>query len=149
MMSKLFAMAIPLSLALVGGTARAQQSSAPPDHTSPAGDCILGHYRITSVRPYVHEVNNGKRVVSRELRGAELYVDAQPGVTREWLTSQLEQHVRTMASSPMTGCPLAVQGARVDVVSAGPGFRVRLTGPNEAQAEQILQLARSLGRTRG
>lgn len=132
-----------LAAGVLGSSAWADASATPTERGAQAG-CILAPYQVTSVRPYVREVNNGKRVVSRDLRGAELYLQAEPGVTREWLTAQLQQHTSQMGNSSMPGCPLGVPGTTVEVTSAGPGFVVRLIAPNHDQAEKLLRLARTL-----
>ncbi len=42
-----------------------------------------------------------------------------PGVTREWLQRQVEDHMGLMAGAPMSDCPLSVAGAAADVSSTG------------------------------
>lgn len=142
--SKLVGIVTVLSAVVLGPAAWADENVTHTEHSAQAG-CVLAPYHVTSVRPYVREVNNGKRVVSRDLRGAELYLQAQPGVTREWLTAQLQQHLSQMGGTSMPGCPLSVQGTTVEVSSAGSGFVVRLVAPNHDKAESVLQLARALG----
>ena len=141
--TKLVGIVTVLATTVLGSAAWADESATHTQHSAQSG-CVLQPYHVSSVHPYVHEINNGKRVVSRDLRGAELYVQAQPGVTREWLTAQLQQHIGQMGNTSMPGCPLGVLGTTVEVSSAGPGFIVRLIAPDQDKAEDVLRLARAL-----
>ena len=132
-----------LMAAAFAGTS-ASADVGPSGRTGPKNDCALRGYHVTSVRPYVREVNNGKRVVSRDLRGAEFYVEARPGISSEWLMMMLLDHIDRMGSGPLAACPAAVPGTEVDVTSSGPGFLVRLTAPDERRASEVLDLARTL-----
>ena len=103
------------------------------------GDCSLGtRYPVSSVEPYQTDQVAGVSNVGRVLRGADIYVVAQPGVTREWLQRQLESEVVTGA------CDFGVDRPTVDVISAGGGFTVRVSGPSEAAAHEILRRAEPL-----
>lgn len=50
--------------------------------TPPSQDCLLREHRITSVTPYRVEERIGKSAM-RRLRGAEVFVQAEPGLTAE------------------------------------------------------------------
>ena len=74
------------------------------------------------------------------VRGAELAIEARPGLTAEWLELELERHVA--AASP--DCPLDVGAPRVTVRSARDGFVVEIRGDSDAAAREILRRARGL-----
>ena len=102
-------------------------------------DCSLGiRYPVTSVTPYHTEEAGGYASMSGAFRGAEIYIVALPGMTREWLQRQLESEIGTDT------CDFGVNRPTVDVISAGGGFTVRVSGPNEAAANQILERAELL-----
>ena len=84
--SKIVAMAGGL-IALLTGAA----SSAAPQQA-----CSLGtEYPVVSVSPYKRQAETGGYggTVNRVLRGADIRVAAQPGLTAEWLQRQLEAQV--------------------------------------------------------
>jgi len=102
-------------------------------------DCSLGiRYPVSSVKPYHTEDAGGYASMSNTFRGAEIYIVALPGMTREWLQRDLESEIGTDA------CDFGVSRPTVDVLSAGGGFALRVTGPNEAAANQILRRAELL-----
>jgi len=79
------------------------------------------------------------------LRGAQIYIQAEPGLTAEWLQLTLERHLAAMkGSAAMPNCALGVGHVRVEVVSAGPGFWVRLIGQDKRTAEEVLRRAKLL-----
>src|SRR4051812_25953951 len=68
--------------------------------------CALTQHRVTSIRPHYAARQIG-RTTWKEIRGAELYVPAEPGLTAQWLQREVEQHVSMMhGSAAMPGCPL-------------------------------------------
>lgn len=46
----------------------------------------------------------------------------------------------------MRDCPLEVDKVQVEVLSAGPGFTVRLMAPDQKSGEEVLRRAQSLAR---
>jgi hypothetical protein len=107
--------------------------------------CFLDSYRVTSVEPYRPQQELGHSKVSH-LRGAQIFVQAQPGLTAEWLRLQVAQHVQQMQSSStrMPDCPLDVSGTQVQVDPAGTGFSVKLIAQDSHRAQEILDRARLL-----
>ncbi|MES1205995.1 MAG: hypothetical protein ABUS79_08655, partial [Pseudomonadota bacterium] len=65
------------------------------------------------------------------LRGADLHVPAQPGLTGEWLQRSIEQSIAS------GDCDLGVRNVTVTVLSAGDGFDVQLTTPDEKAASEL------------
>jgi len=95
---------------------------------------IGGKYQARSVQPFVTTEDAGYTTIQR-FRGAEMFVAAQPGLTREWLQRVLTDQI---ASGE---CNFGVQDASVTVLSAGGGFSVRVTGRDERAAAEILRNA--------
>ncbi|MCY1024027.1 hypothetical protein [Pyxidicoccus sp. MSG2] len=105
---------------------------------------ILQEHHIASVRPYKIEEHIGK-LTSHRIQGAEVYVEAEPGLTAEWLRLKLARHLDAMRSSaPMPDCPLDVADVRVEVASAGAGFTVKVIAADSAHADEVLRRARLL-----
>jgi hypothetical protein len=102
-------------------------------------NCSLGiRYPVTAVKPYRSEDAAGYAAMGRTFRGADIYIVAQPGMTREWLQRRMESEIGTDT------CDFGVSRPTVDVISAGGGFLVRVSGPNEAAANEILTRAELL-----
>jgi len=103
------------------------------------GSCSLGGmYRVLSVDKYEIQDKSGY-TMERELRGAEVEVAAQPGLTREWLQRRLEMEVANGT------CDLGAPNVRVDVLSSGDRFSVRFSGTDRKTAGAILDHARLFG----
>ena len=101
--------------------------------------CILSEHTIVSVVPYKVEEHIGKNVVQR-VRGAQVYYQAEPGLTPEWLQLNFERHLAAMKGpAAMPDCAFDLDGVRVDVTSAGSGYWVRLAAPDSTTGEEILR----------
>ncbi len=109
--------------------------------TKPA--CALAVHRVTAVKPYRLIEHSGRGSTER-LAGAEIFVQAEPGLTAEWLRLTLEQHLAAMKSIPMADCPLDMNDVRVQVDSAGPGFAVKIIANSARQAKEVLRRAELL-----
>jgi hypothetical protein len=106
--------------------------------------CILDEHRIVSVEPYQVDEHYG-RFTSPQVRGAQIYVQAAPNLTAEWLQLMLTRHLSEMnGAAAMPNCAFDVKDVRVDVTSAGPGFWVRLIAPDTKSGEEVLRRARLL-----
>lgn len=114
-------------------------------HAAPTeAPCILNEHRIVSVEPYQVDQHYG-RFTSPQVRGAQVYVQAEPGLTAEWLQLTLTRHLAEMkGSTSMHDCAFDMNDVRVDVTSAGPGFWVRLIAPDTKSGEEVLRRARLL-----
>jgi len=132
-----------LTALVVGGTLLVSTASFAAT-TSPA-DCVLRQYHVTSVTPYHSERQVGQAGVIRDLVGASVYVQAEPGLTAEWLRLNLDRHRTEMgAAATMKDCPFAVDDVQLDVESSGAGFYVTFLAPNPAKAEEVLRRTRLL-----
>jgi hypothetical protein len=113
--------------------------AAPGAHAgSPAGACFLS-YKPSHVLPYEVERSSEyeRHVADKTLAGAHVFIPAEPGLTGEWLRSQLDRR----AAPANEECPLDVQGVRVSVQSGGPGFWVTIASDDHQKAEEVLRRA--------
>ena len=131
------------SIILAAAALAPAASFAAPTEQAP---CILSAHRITSVTPYRVQQHVGRGVTSR-LAGAQVFVQAEPGLTPEWLQLQLARHITEMkAPAGMKNCALGVKDVSVKVDSAGTGFAVKLIARDSSQAEEVLRRAQLLAR---
>jgi hypothetical protein len=107
-----------------------------------AVDCWLRDFTVTAVKPY-YEAAHIKTPL-RRLKGAEIYVAAQPGLTIEWLRAEVTRHLVNMKAGSMAQCSFDGDGVQVTVASAGGGFRVVVRTDHDGQASEILRRAQSL-----
>jgi hypothetical protein len=120
-----------LALALVA----AVSAGARAERTEQFNRCSLGgKYQARAVQPFVTTEDAGYTSI-RTFRGAELFVPAQPGLTKEWLQRVLTEQIAS------GDCNFGVSDVSVNVLSAGGGFAVRLTGRDERAAGEILRSA--------
>lgn len=107
--------------------------------------CIFREHHVSAVRPYKVDEHIGRATIER-LRGAELYVPAEPGLTAEWLRLTLQRHLSQMSATGMADCPLDLKDIHVRVDSAGPGFWVTIAANDTGQAQEVLRRAQRLVR---
>lgn len=105
--------------------------------------CILLNHRVTSVKPYRIIERQGRGSTQR-LAGAEVFVQAEQGLTAQWLQLTVERHLAQMRGIHMGDCALDLDGVRVHVDSAGSGFAVKLIAKNPSQAKEVLRRAELL-----
>jgi hypothetical protein len=105
--------------------------------------CILKEHRVTKVQA-LHVTERHGRGSSERLVGAQVFVQAEPGLTAEWLQLSIQRHMAQMGASGMKHCSLDGKDVRVSVESAGAGFAVKITGKDATQAKEILRRARLL-----
>jgi hypothetical protein len=104
---------------------------------------VMGH-RVLSVTPHWVQESNGKR--TRHLTGADVRIEAEPGMTAEYLTVELRRGLSAATAEPGTlGGVLGVAGSSVEVRSTGDGFVFRITAPDAVHAEEIVRRAQQLG----
>jgi hypothetical protein len=129
------------SVALAAATAvptlaHAASPSRPP--------CILDEHHVVSVAPYQIEERSGHNTFQR-VRGAQVFIAAEPGLTAEWLQLNLQRHVTAMQGpAAMPDCAFDLSNVRVEVTSAGSGFWVRLIAPDTKSGEEVLRRAQLL-----
>lgn len=107
--------------------------------------CVLKQYKLSSVTPYRVQENISGHIFHQRVAGADLYVQAEPGLTAEWLQLNLGREVAAMQGpSTMKDCVFGVDKMQVQVESAGPGFRVRLSAPTAEAGQEVLRRAQLL-----
>lgn len=131
------------ALALSGTTLAPLASYAAPAAVK-AAPCILREHRITAVTPYRVESHQG-RAVLQELRGATVSVQAEPGLTAEWLQLTLARHLTAMRGmNGMKDCAFDINDVQVKVNSSGAGFSVHLIARDANTAKEVLRRAQLL-----
>ncbi|MET0793806.1 MAG: hypothetical protein ABW061_19965 [Polyangiaceae bacterium] len=131
------------ALILAGTTLAPMASYAAPAAAKPA-PCVLREHRITGVTQYRVQAHQG-RVAVQELRGATVFVQAEPGLTAEWLQLTLGRHLAAMQTmGGMKDCAFDVNDVQVKVTSSGAGFAVNLMARDPSKAEEVLRRARLL-----
>lgn len=140
------------SLALVGlGAACAPEPRAPVVSVAdlcanvPEAEQIRPSFfsagEIEMVRPAMGERRSIKEWV-REIRGAELVVRAEPGMTRQWLARLVRCHMA--AEEPRLRAddsPLVVDEPTVSFGEEETGFVIRIVGRNRQEGEDIFRRA--------
>jgi hypothetical protein len=104
-------------------------------------ECVFDKYAAISVAPYHLDEDFGLGTHSR-LHGAQVYVAAQPGLTAEWLSLSVQRELAESAQNEQ--CRPSVRGVQVSVTSAGSGFWVAMSAPDERSASALLAWARSI-----
>jgi hypothetical protein len=103
-----------------------------------AEPCSLGtKYHVSSVVPYRANENLGL-IYETKLRGAEIRVEAAPGLTQEWLQSRVQTQIANGE------CDFGDSSVKVHVVSMGDQFSVQLAGRGDRDAQNILSHAQRL-----
>ena len=106
--------------------------------------CILRDYQVKSVTPYTVDGHAGK-IAYRRLAGAQVYLEAQPGLTAEWLRVRLGRHLAEMrGAATMRDCAFDMKDVSIQVDSAGTGFNVKFTAKDTDQAKEVLRRAQLL-----
>lgn len=119
--------------------AAAATASAMPTREA-KNTCVFSKYDASSVAPYKAEENFGYGTYTK-LRGAQLFVPAREGLTEQWLTREVQGALSARSEGT---CKPNVDGVKVQVVSAGPGFWVQLIAANERSGNEVLSWARGL-----
>lgn len=136
-------LAVLPALALLGacgaGTQMAALDREPPRRALDPSTCELDRYAPVTVRPHFESDGfvNEDFNPPPQLRGAEVFVPARPGLTAEWLWHELGARPGDARS-----CATGVAGAEISVRPGGPGFVVTIRGDNGDSGQQILRLAR-------
>lgn len=132
MFSKRFVIATMVPAALAGFAAT---YSSPAAASSP---CVFDKYTPVSVQPYSQDESVGYGTYTF-VKGAQLYIRAQPGLTREWLALTLQK-----ALAGDEACNPDVKPVQISVTSAGNGFWVTLVGHDEKQADALIKWAKKV-----
>jgi len=104
--------------------------------------CVFETYSPGAVAPYEVEENVGYGS-ARVLRGAQLYVPAREGLTKEWLEVSVRQAFSAARAGEAARCRPQVRDVDISVTSAGTGFWVRLGSKKTETARALLLWART------
>jgi hypothetical protein len=130
-----------LSAALLAASLLVPSASLAGTNRTP---CVLKEHSVTSVTPYRVQERVGRGTVTR-LKGAQVFVRAEPGLTAEWLQLTLSRHLAAMhGPAAMKDCAFEVEKVKVQVSSAGAGFVVKLVAPDTTTAKEVLRRAELL-----
>ena len=110
-----------------------------------SGECELRTFKARQVAPLRVQERIGRGTIEK-LAGGQVFVPAQKGLSAECLRARVEEHVASVRGQGMAGCPLAVNGIQVAVVSGGTGYWVQLQAKDSQSAEQVLRLAKAIVR---
>jgi hypothetical protein len=121
--------------------------SAPTAYAANPGSCVFEKYAPVSVTPYSADENVSYSYGSYSfLRGAQLFVPAREGLTKEWLEASVQRALSEdaqKANEPTCQSP-HVKNVQVTVSSAGTGFWVALVARDERSADSLLKWARGI-----
>jgi len=140
----LFKALVP-ALLLAASSVQAADTHAPPQK------CVFEQYAPQSVVPFAQDEDFAYGSYSF-VRGAQLFVPATPGLTKEWLAASV-QRALAAETGAADGCAPKLKDVQVYVVSAGNGFWVQLIGRDQRSADALLKwaekvVARSQARVR-
>jgi hypothetical protein len=121
----------------MGAAATVNAQPQPQAEPQPGACNLTSTYPVVSVNPYTTTHQGGFPVGTPQTRGAVLHVQAQPGLTSEWLQRSVE------ASVANGDCGFA-RDTRVNVNPAGDGLDIVLSNPNENAARRIVNQAEQL-----
>lgn len=138
-MSKILTPALAASLLFGAGLSSAKAASPQT--------CVFDKYAPVAVQPYVAE--NGFDYGSYSyLGGAQLFVPAREGLTKEWLTASVQHALAAAQASQTDGTASCdspnVKNVTVSVVSGGNGFWVQLISQDSQSSEALLKWARGI-----
>lgn len=117
----------------------------PSAHAANPQSCVFDKYAPVAVAPYRSE--NGIDYGSYSyLGGAQLFVPAREGLTKEWLQTIVQRALsasgaQNASTSPACDAP-DLKNVRVTVVSGGNGYWVQLVSPDSRAQAALLQWAR-------
>jgi hypothetical protein len=131
-----------VGIAFASATTQAEPPAAAPPATA-APTCLFDSYPARAVAPYTVETNLGYGTAT-ELRGAQVFVNAKPGLTAEWLNRETQLWLRNQPINPNDECSPPTRNMMVDVAPGGPGFWVRLAARDEKTGRKVMNWARNI-----
>jgi hypothetical protein len=139
---KLVSATIAATLLLGGALA----PSASANHPERASSCVFDKHEPVHVVPFTVDSSMDWGSYSF-MGGAQLFVPAREGLTKEWLAAAVQHAVASAhVVSPgdaKTVCDLPkVKDVHVGVVSGGNGFWVQLIGRDDRTSDALLKWAR-------
>jgi hypothetical protein len=105
---------------------------------------MLERHEPLAVAPLYLEEDAGLGTYTR-LKGAQLFIPAEFGLTAEWLRLQMQTELeRSDGRAPDVRCEPPLSGVQVSVQSAGNGFWVQFQARNDRSAKPLLSWARAV-----
>jgi hypothetical protein len=120
--------AASLFVALLALASNVEASPPPTDER-----CVFDTYAPSAVEAYYLEDIIAFGSGSKILHGAQLYVPAREGLSKEWLEASIRQAFATPSAEP-AGCLPNVRNVEISVGSGGGGFWIYLGSVREASA---------------
>ena len=143
--TKLLFTSVAASLLLGAGYVGTASATSPER----ASSCVFHKHEPVHVAPYA--VDTGLDWGSYSyMGGAQLFVPAREGLTREWLSASVQEalasaHLQSAAGSSKALCDMPrVKDVHVAVVSATNGFWVQLIGRDGHTSKQLLNWAKTM-----
>jgi hypothetical protein len=130
--------------ALLIGAAGA--AGVPTAHAANPQSCVFDKYAPIAAQPYSADENLSYGSYSF-VRGAQLFVPAREGLTKEWLEASVQRALAARHTAPQSDLTCQapdVKNVQVTVTSAGNGFWVSLIGRDERSADVLLKWARGI-----
>jgi hypothetical protein len=121
----------------------------PSVSASSEGACVFHKHEPVHVAPYTVDAALDWGSYSY-MGGAQLFVPAREGLTREWLSASVQDalanaQLTSAAASGKATCGMPrVQDVHVSVVSASNGFWVQLIGRDGHTSKQLLNWAKNM-----
>lgn len=129
-----------LSLTFALGTLASALGVSRAQAEDPNAACFAQH-QATRALPYQVDRVAGEGTYTA-LVGARVFVQAEQGLTAEWLDRELLARIAQRQAS--SACPLDVQGVAISVQSGGPGFWVNISAQSEETAKEVLRRSQRL-----
>jgi hypothetical protein len=124
--------------------AHASETTAKAAVTAAADRCVFDEYAPEYVKAYWVDQNYAYGTFT-SVRGAQIFVEAQPGLTPEWLTQVVERALQVQeANKTPSACGPNLSGVQVSVSSAGRGFWITLIGRDEKSANALVHWAQAM-----
>ena len=142
--TKLVLTALTVSLLLGGAFASTAYATSPER----ASTCVFDKHEPVSVAPYTVDFGMDWGSYSF-MGGAQLFVPAREGLTKEWLAASVEHalasaHVVTNDNTKAVCDMPRLKDVHVGVVSGGNGFWVQLISRDEKTNRALLEWAKNL-----
>jgi hypothetical protein len=102
--------------------------------------CSLAGHRVLAMAPYRVTKHVGIGLVE-QTRGAQFFVQAEPGLTQEWLELTARRELGATETIGLCSLQQGDTHLNVSVVSAGPGFWVRFAAEDERAGEKVMKQA--------
>ena len=108
---------------------------------SPNAAACFAQHQATRALPYEVDRVAGEGTYTA-LVGARVFVQAEQGLTAEWLDRELLARIAQRQAS--SACPLDLEGVAISVQSGGPGFWVNISAQSAETAKEVWRRSQRL-----